>query len=122
MVSYADQPKLLHAYIHNKKCQVALWLLCGQLVDDSCGMANILVDPFTSVFEIHVPPASASSQGFDGMLTNIEINMEKVYSVLTKLDVGSAMDPDSINLKLLRECAMKLASPLAMIFLSGGSR
>ena len=82
------------------------------------GMANILVDSFASVFEGRVPPASASSLGFDGVMANIEINMEKVYSVLTKLDVGSAMGPDCIHPRLLRECAVQLASPLTMIFKS----
>ena len=38
--------------------------------------------------------------------------------MLTKLDVGSAMGSDGVHPRLLRECAVQLASPFTMIFKS----
>lgn len=62
MVSYADEPQLLHAYIHNKKKSQMnvgpLRLPCGQLMYNSHGMANISVNSFASMFESRVSVAS----------------------------------------------------------------
>ena len=46
----------------------------------------------------------------------VEISVERVCSVLRSLDAGSAMGPDEVHPRLLRECAAYLASPLQQIF------
>ena len=123
MDCYTDEPKLFHSYIwHKKRGRIAVGPLklkelpCGNLVNGSYEMAELLVDTFSSVFVEGVLEYSALHQIFDGAMNNVEINVERVCSVLRSLTAGSAMGPDDVHPRLLRECAAQLASPLQQIF------
>ena len=116
----ADERKLFHSYIrHKKRGRMAVGPLkipCGNLVNGSYGMAELLVDTFSSVFVEGVPEYSALHQIFDGAMNDVKISVERVCSVLRSLDASSAMGPDDVHPHLLRECAAQLASPLQQIF------
>ena len=115
-----DNPKLLHAYIRNKKVGRAsvgpLLLPSGSLTDDAYKMAELFASSFASVFTVGTPVNPASQQVYNGTLSHLEITSEHVRLALAALDSNSAMGPDNLHPHLLKQCAAELAYPLQIIF------
>lgn len=116
----AENPKLLHSYIRNKKVGRPtvgpLLLQQDNLTDDAATMAELFASSFSSVFTSLSPSHPSPHRMFDGSLTQIEITHEHIRTVLRELQPESAMGPDDLHPYVLKACADELAYPLQIIF------
>ena len=116
----AENPKLLHNYIRNKKVGRLvvgpIMLPSGELSDDAGLMAETLADSFSAVYTKHLPNSPAQHQVFDGFIENLPLSVDTVLRALQGLDGNSAMGPDGLHPVLLKSCAVQLAYPLYIVF------
>jgi len=120
LIYKADSRKLFHAYIRNKKIgrpKVGpLRLPDGQLVSDQQTMCNVFAASFSSVFVAAHPVDPGPFQEFEGQLSRVRFTRDSVQAVLSALDATSAMGPDGLHPRLLKECSKALSLPLSLIF------
>ena len=74
-------------------------------------MGEVFVEAFSSGF-VGVPDDPALSQIFAGSLGHCAITVDDVFQELCNLDDSTALKPDCIHPKHLKECAAELAYPL----------
>ena len=102
----AENPKLLHSYIRNKKVGRPvvgpIMLPSGELSDDACLMAETLADSFSAVYTKDLPNSPAQHQVFDGFIENLPLSVDTVLRALQGLDGNSAMGPDGLHPVLLK--------------------
>ena len=113
------KPKLFHFYIRNIKLdrpRVGFLMVNGDLSDDPNTMANVFVEAFASVFVVEPSLNPFPHKMCHGSLSSVQFHPKDVESRLKSLDVDSAMGPDNIHPRLLKEFATELAYPLAIIF------
>ena len=113
-------PKIFHSYIRNKKIGRPkigpLKLPDGIIVSNNCKMADTFLDAFSSVQAASDPSRPAEHQQYFGNLSRIVISEDVVLDVLSHLDPCSAMGPDGIHPRVLKECSTALAYPLSLLF------
>lgn len=115
----ATKPKLFHSYIRNRKLdrpRVGPLRVDGELSDDPNIMANAFVEAFSSVFVIESALDPSPHQVCQGNISSVQFHPVNVEAQLKALDVDSAMGPDRLHPRLLKECASDLAYPLSVIF------
>jgi hypothetical protein len=90
----------------------------GNVITNDIGKADLLNSFFCSVFtkeNTDVMPDFA--QRIDGPgLTEITVDKNKVYKLLSTLDPSKAAGPDNMHPMLLKELAAAIAEPLTVIF------
>ena len=89
----------------------------GKPYTDSSSKADILNNYFSSVFtkdDQSLPP-NISSEPVPN-ISQITVEVDGVYNLLTNLDPHKATGPDSIPPKLLKETALHMAPLLTFIF------
>lgn len=117
--SRSSRPKLFHSYIRRKKQgrpKAGPLLINNVLTDDHMAMANIFADSFASVFSdqpLHNPFPHQTS---DALIETIEFTISDVAQQLNSLNTDSAMGPDNIHPRLLKECSEQLAYPYYLLF------
>ena len=115
-----DCPKLFHSYIRKKKkgCLSVgpLRLDDGELMDNPEGMSEVFADAFSSVYVRGAPEDPTPDPASLCRMNDFVVTVADVYERLLSLDDSSAMGPDGIHPKLLKECAGELAYPLQLIF------
>jgi hypothetical protein len=108
-------------YIKSKKQDnigVAPLKLDGNLVTDSKGKANILINQFKSVFTIE-KDSNKMPDVPHGHITNLEhfiITTEGVQKLLKRVNPAKAVGPDGIPNIVLKTCADTIAPALTQIF------
>ena len=110
-------PKLFHAYLRKKKTNrptVGPFKVNGIIVSDSSGMADALVNAFSSVFVTDVPTNPAPHQTCNVEMHQPEISCEKIVRLLKSLKDDSSMGPDYVRPLFLKRTATVIALPLSM--------
>lgn len=117
--SRSTRPKLFYSYIRSKKQdrpRVGPLMINDELSDDPNSMANTFVDAFASVFVTESPLNPFRHQLCQGILSDVQFDPKDVELHLKSLDADSAMGPDNLHPRLLKECASELAYPLSILF------
>ena len=86
---------------------------------DGEGKANALNNQFVSVFtnEDHSPlPFISTEPTTDPAISQIIVNVEGVFNLLSKIESNKAAGPDEIPPRLLKEMAYQMAPLLTFIF------
>ena len=109
-------------YIKNtRKKQTSINTLCynGKTYTDSEGKANALNNQFVSVFtkEDHSPLSRISTESTSA-ISQITVNVEGIFNLLSKIESNKAAGPDQIPPRLLKEAAYQMAPLLTFIFQS----
>ena len=116
------RPKAFWRYAHSRlktKCRVEDLLdENGLLVNDSQRKAEVLNHFFSSVFTDEGPEAPPTLPcNYQGpLLEDVDVSPQKVEAKLSSLKPSSAVGPDAIQPRLLKESANILASPLSVLF------
>jgi hypothetical protein len=89
----------------------------GQLVNDSKGKADILINQFKSVFtreENKTLPKT--TKHISRSIPDLEIRSEGIEKLLKNINPSKASGPDNIPNRILKECAKQLAPGLTRIY------
>ena len=89
------------------------------IVSDNKGMANLLNDYFTSVFNVDDPtqPLPDIEQlNYNEQLNDINITVRDVERQIDKLKKGKAPGPDGITTSILKKLKSSVVKPLQLIF------
>ena len=111
-------PKLFHSYIRRKKkgCSAVGPLKEGGVMLVEPGeIGESFADYFCDLFSSDCQGPLFSSVS-EHQMSSVEITYDSVYSLLAALDPESAMGPDEVHPRVLKECAALLAYPLFVIF------
>ncbi|KAK4321887.1 hypothetical protein Pmani_007350 [Petrolisthes manimaculis] len=117
----STRPKLFHAYIRNKKTArptIGPLKMNDVLVDDPTLMADQFVSAFASVFITEHLPNPFPHQTCQDTISTVVFFPSDVKTQLLSLKTDSAMGPDNLHPRMLKECASQLAYPLYLIFRS----
>ena len=88
----------------------------GKLTGNPNEMCNEIAHAFGSVFSNFVPTIPAPYQEFQGNFSMNEISIVDVHRALGNLNPNSALGPDGVHPRLLKECSSELTLPLYLIF------
>ena len=120
--SLTQNPKVFHSYIRRKKVGKPsigpLRTADGEMVYDPKAMSELFATTFSSVYSASVPESPAPHQTFHGHIEELDITIDLVHDVLSKLDSSSSMGPDELHPHFLKSCRLELAYPLTQIFCS----
>ncbi|XP_050723119.1 uncharacterized protein LOC127001915 [Eriocheir sinensis] len=113
------KPKLFHSYIRNKKVdrpKVGPLMINGNLTDDPDCMADSFAKAFASVFVVESSNNVFPHQVCNGNISDVQFFPRDVESHLKTLNADSAVGPDGLHPRLLKECVLELAYPMAILF------
>ena len=116
-LSLKTNPKAFHKYIRSKKVappSIGPLKHRGSVVTDKGSMAEIFVSSFASVFSssnaVPLPHQECRAR-----LQEVDVSLEEISVLLSRLDVSSSMGPDGVHPRLLKSCPA-IAQPLYLIF------
>ena len=96
-----ENPKLFHSYIHHKKIDCTSvgppYSTTGELSDYPQAMAESFSKAFSLVNTSHNLPSPAPFQSAPGALTDINVDVQQVATLLQDLDPFTAIGPDGIH-------------------------
>jgi len=103
--------------MHKDQVSINTLQVDGKPYSDSFSKADILNNYFSSVFtkDNELSPPNISSEPVPP-ITQITVEVDGVYNLLTNLDPHKAAGPDGIPSKLLKETASQIAPLLTFIF------
>ena len=116
-----DNPKLFYSYIRKKVGAPSigpLRSLDGHVETDSHIMSELFASAFSSVFTANIPEDPSPHQVFNEIMPEVDVLLNDVFKVISKLDSFSSMGPDDIHPYLLKSCSVHLSYPLWLIFRS----
>ena len=115
--SFGSNPKAFHKYIRSKKVSppsIGPLKSGNSIITYNHSMAVLFNHSFSSVFRESVSVPSPHQMS-DVQLTDFNISLADVETLLSRLDVSSSMGPDGIHPRLLRSCPA-IARPLYLIY------
>ena len=118
--NHSNKPKLFHKFLRRKKkgkSSVGPLKIENRVISNPEEMSEVFVRIFSSVFSPVLPQVVNPHQESEKEMSQIHLTIDKVFSLLNKLNESSAPGSDGVNPKLLKSCAVTLSYILLLFYI-----